>query len=760
MKIMRLQKLQRLQHQHFFLIFFLTDTKCGERNVAMSAEILQVLPVLSYAEGEAEKTPIEPNEELCEVLVQHMQSYAALIIPGLALSPSRDVSIFPDQYDVPYAHRHLYLSPEWTNKAWQGFRSYLSKPLSFQLPVSKASQLLAAGQEERREDLDDDVYICLSSPEDVQTIPVSMESEDKFTVPESFVNRETSVDTCITSPESLIDVSTEPQNVHCDWEISCSPKSNEKSDLTVLIKKGIAARKLLNLPPSDDIPAELIVSITSAKQTVTDESLDAISTVSAMKHNDFDLPGFSAAKFQAARVDSLNDENVKIVNGDCTNVTNLTKTKWRKLSRQHSACQKKASKSVTETLSLQRVKTPVEDNISNQAEESSGLPQMSNSSNIGWRKLRRRKRKYGKLSSKNKKLRSSPVGVVSESRQQSVESPMSMEIEVCAMRKKTERWDLKPLVSECGRILVPHGSVDFADQIKLLKDKISKQSTNEKMFVNAHDTTVTVHDTIEMEQEPSTAPQTVEDNTDATTFKDGANNFPNVVFNDVNFKGSLLRQSDSDDGSLPLNLVSTEYSSESDGNDSCSSESVIKKHTENLFQGKCATKGGFLFSKLKSVLLRGKRKANVHVSEGMTTHGAHDTEPSVKKNKVDSDTGSLKCNNAIGTVQENVKKVSEMLSLDPLFAYALGLTPKEKENKAQENVDQNIQISKDSEETLEQFMLEKQPQNIQRPPVIYPRKGRIKTLRNHQGIPAEYIKRKCKSYLKILTFGMDVFVCV
>lgn len=743
----------------------------------MSSEILRVLPVLSYAEGEVEKTPIDPSDELCDVLVQHMQSYAALINPGLALSPSRDVSIFPNQYDVPFAHRHLYLSPEWTNKAWQSFRSYLSKPLSFQLPVSKVSQLLAAGQEERREDLEDDVYICLSSPEEVPTNhsdSISMETEDEMAVQKSPVNRETSVDSCITSPEALIDLSAEPQNVQHDWQTSCATKGNKKSDLTVLIKKDTVTKKLLNIPPSDDIPAELIVSITSAKRTVTDESLDAISTVSAMKHNDFELSGFSATKLETAGVNSLNDENVKIVNGDCTDVTNLTKTKRWKLSRGHSKCKKNPSKTVTETPILQSVKIP--DNISKRqnddlAKEPSGLSQMSNSSNGGWRKLRRRKRKFGKLSLKNK-VRSSSVGVVSEPRQQSLESTMSIEIEVCPMRKKTERWDLKPVVSECGRILVPHGSVDFADQIKSLKDKISKESSNEEypeemLVVTAHDTTVIVddisvnaHDNAEMEQEASTAPETVVDNTEANTaLKDGVNSFPNVVHSDVNLKFSLLRQSHGDNGSLLLNPESSKHSSKNDSTDTPSSEAVNEKHTDNLSQGKCATKSEFLLSKLKSVLLRGKRKANVLTSEEMTTHATQGTEPSVKKDKVDSDTEALKCNNAIATVKERVQEVSEMLSLDPLFAYALGLTPKKKPHKVQETEDQDAQLMKDSKVTQEQIMLDKRPQIIQRLPLIYPRKGRIKTLKKHQGIPAEYIKKKCKSYFKIPRFGMDVFVC-
>lgn len=725
----------------------------------MSSEILRILPVLSYAEGEVEKTTIDPSEELCEVLAQHMQNYAALINPGLALSPSRDVSIFPDQYDVPDAHKHLYSTPEWTNSAWQSFRSYLSKPLSFQLQVSKASELLAAGQEERREDLDDDVYICLSSPEEVQANPVSMESEDELRVQKSPVNIGASVDSCITSAEAHVDLTTVPQNVSHDWQAEYAAKDNEKSAPTVLIKKDSVVKTFLNLPTSDDLPAELIVSITSAKRTVTDESLGVTSTVSAMKH-DFELSGFSAAKLKTEGLNSLNDEAVKMVNGDCNKVTNR---KRRKLSRGHSRRQKKASKAVIGTPSLQTVKIPVEDNISKSqkddlAKESSGHSQLSNPSGVDWRKLPRRKRKFGKLSSKNKKVKSATVGVVSDPRQQST---IPMEFEVCTMRKKTERWDLKPVVSECGRILVPHGSVDFTDQIKSLKDKLSKQPTNDKQYtektlaVNAPDTYVNVHDTVEMEQESSTAPQTVEDKTESTTSKDRVNPFQNAVFSDNNPEHSLLKQSDGDYGSPHVNPESSEHSSKNDGTDTYSSEPIKEKHTDNLPLGNCATKGEFLLSKLKSVLLRGKRKTDVLVSEGLTRDTAQDTEPCVKKGKADSDTEALKSNNA----KESVKGVSEMLSLDPLFAYALGLTPKEKPDKVQKTEGQDTQPRKDPSETWEQPILDKHPQIIQKPPSIFPRRGRIKTLKKHQGIPAEYIKKKCKSYFRILRFGMDVFVC-
>lgn len=734
----------------------------------MSSEILRVLPVLNYAEGEVEKTTIDPSEELCEVFMQHMHNYATLINPGLALSPSRDFSIFPDQYDVPDAHKHLYSSPEWTNRAWQTMRSYLNKPVSFQLPVPKVSEILAAGQEERIEDLDDDVYICLSSPEEAPANHVGMESEEEGVGQKSSENVETFVDRCVTNAEAEGDL-TEPTDVlPDDLQSGDATKDSEKSDLTVLIKTDMGTKNLLTPSTSGDLPTELIVSITSAERTVTDESL--ISTESAPKHNDFELSVFSTAKLEETGMNSLNDETAKTIKDvDYPEVNNLTKTKHRKPHRGHYKARKHILKACIETSSLHTVTTPLEeDNMKSQKEdqanESSGHPQLSNPPKIDWRKVRKRKRIFGKLSSKNKKVRSATVGpAVAEEKssdpgQQSFEGTILKELEACPLRKKTERWDLKPVTSECGRILVPHGSVDFADQIKSLKDKI--QSTKdeqlpEKMLVDA---TVSVHDTVEMEQKSSAASETAVDETVATTSKSEGNHVPNIVLSHVNLEPGILRQSYDGNGSLTLNPVSSEHSSTNDGTDTPPLKPVQEKHTDAPSPVKSATKGEFLLSKLKSVLQRGKRKTGIPVPEETTANTAQETEPCLKKSKVDSNSGMLKGLDAITTVQEtglDFKDVSKMLSVDPVFAYALGLTPKETPDKIQTSEGQDTQQKKESSVTEEQFISDK-PQIIQRPLSIFPRRSRIKTLKKHQGIPAEYVKKKCKSYLKYF----ECFLCM
>ncbi|XP_047189399.1 uncharacterized protein tasor2 isoform X2 [Scophthalmus maximus] len=714
-------------------------TKSGQRKATISSEILRVLPVLSYAEGEVEKTPFNSTEELCEVLAQHMQTYAALINPRLDFSPSREVIIFPDQYDVRDDHKHLYSSPEWTNKSIQSFRSYMSKPVSFQLPVSKASGILAAGQEEQREDLDDDVYICLSSPEQAPASPVGMGSEDQLTDQNS----------CITSTEAQVCLITVPHNVvPDDLQAGDATKVNEKSDLTVLIKTDEAgAKKSLTPPTSDDLSAELIVSITSAEQTVTNERLNAISTVPATKYDDFQIPGFSAPKLQTEGVSTLHDETVEIKK-DCQEVTNFIDTKQKEVRRGHSKCLKKASESCVEILSLQTVKIPGGNNISisqkaNQAKESSGHSQLNNTD---WRKSRRRKRIFGKLSPRNKKLRRAPVGLtVAEEQktdpgQQSLEDTILMELEICPLKKKTERWDLRPVISECGRILVPHGYVDMADQIQSLKHKL--QCTKDERYLEKvlADTPVNAHDNVEMEQESTTAPETAVDETEVNTSKDGGNHLQNVVNSHLDNEHGLLRQSDN--GLLSVNPESSEQSSKNGCIDTPPSEEV--KETKSFFPGKCTTKGEFLLSKLKSVLLKAKRKHNSLGSEVTKTDTDQNTEPCLKKGKDDSDVDALK-SNAITSVHDTnvgVKDVTKLLSVDPLFAYALGLTPKEKPETVQKTEGQDAQLSKDSPETLDQAISNKQHKIIHRPPPIFPRRGRIKTLKKHQGVSEENVKRK------------------
>uniref|UniRef100_A0A3Q1GJ30 Uncharacterized LOC110960338 n=1 Tax=Acanthochromis polyacanthus TaxID=80966 RepID=A0A3Q1GJ30_9TELE len=703
------------------------DTKSGLRNSTLSSEIHRVLPLLSYAEGEVEKTPIDPSEDLCEVLVQHMQSYAALINPGLAFSPSREVSIFPDQYDVPDAHKGLYSSPEWSNRAWQSLKSYLSKQASFQLPVSKASEILAAGEEERREDLDDDVYICVSSPEEAPASPVSEGLEDHLPDQKSLVHVQTSAGSGISSGGVQVDLPTVPQNVLPDnLQTGDATKDNEKCNDFIVLKKpdDMEVENILSPLASHDLPAELIVSITSAGRSVTDKTQGVVSTVSTARHSDFPFSGL----LLTSENNLVSDETGKTVL-DCSKDSNPQRTKWRKLQSRLSKRQEETSMGCVGTPSLQ---TPGEkDSLSSRTDEhnkeSSDHTPLSNPSRTDWRKLPR-KRRFGKLSTRNKKARFATLGLAiakekkTDLGQPTLESTILMHLEAGPLKKKTERWDLKAVVSECGRVLVPHGSVDIADQIKSLKNNFQPtkdEQCPEKMLLDAP---VNAADTTEMEQVSSTAPETAVDETKAAESTDDGNHVQNVTVHHVDPEQSGLSQPDGESPSVPLSPESKVHSSKKGDIVTPPSPPEQEKRPETLPQGRSPAKGEFLFSKLKSVILRGKRKANLTMTEDTTANTSPDSEPCLKKDKVESNIEALNRNNgATQSTDVGVEIVSKMLSVDPLFAYALGLTPKDSPDKVQTTEDRDAQQRKDSTVMIELTSFDKEPKIIHRPPSIFPR---------------------------------------
>uniref|UniRef100_A0A668ARB4 Uncharacterized protein n=1 Tax=Myripristis murdjan TaxID=586833 RepID=A0A668ARB4_9TELE len=662
-----------LLHSSHFLKY--DDTKVGQRKSTISSEVLQVLPALNYAESEVEKRSTDQSEELCGLLVQHMQNYATLINPGLAASPSREVSIIPDQYDVPDALKHLYTAPKWTNRAWQNLRSYLSQPVSFQLPVSTATELLAAGQEERR-DLDDEVYICLSSPEEALATPSCTGSEDRVGGQESPEHAEASVDSPIGGAEAQEDSTNIPQACEMVPDILQSgdaTKDIEKPGLAVLSKTGIITgpNSLLVSPTSGELPAELIVSITSAEGTagVIDESLSVISAVSSTKHHEIQLSDLSTAKLQTAVVNSLNDKTDKAKNpSDCVEVSHPPKTHQGKL---HKGLPKSnpSSKSSVKTLSVQTVRLPVEVDTSVSENHDKAKQHLSDHLETNkplktdWRKLRRR-RKVGKLSSKNKRVKSAAVKLM-EKKTETNESDISTELEAYPLRKKTERWDLKPIISQCGRILVPYGSVDT----KATED----EQCLDKMTV---DTPLKGRESVAIEQESIPALEITGENTETTKNIDGANPLQNPVVSDINSEHSEERQLDGDQ--------SSEIIAEANDKDPPPSEAVQKKHTDTPSLAKNTKTSKFLFSKLKSVILGGKRKTSDLVSEAVSVSSAQGTEPYPKKSKSDMDV--LKSNDSERSVLDTgvgTEEVSKMSSVDPKFAKALGLTPKELPNKAQ-----------------------------------------------------------------------------
>ncbi|XP_047245780.1 uncharacterized protein tasor2 isoform X2 [Girardinichthys multiradiatus] len=708
------------------------DIKFGEKNSALSSQIQLVLPVLSYAEGEAEKTPMDPKDDLCEVLAHHMQSYATLINPGFSSSPfrpSRELSIFPDQYDVAEAYKHLYSSPEWNNGTWQTFKSYLSKPASFQIPIAKVSQILASGQEERREDLDDDVYICVSSPEEAPSSPVCMEAEDPISDEQSLGNIETSMDIGLPSAElqiaptpvsqSAVEDNVQSKNITKD-DLKCTPPTEQPNK-----PDDPRAEDPLTPPTSEDLPAELIVSITSAEQSVPDE-------VSAAKHTDFHFSGLSTmVKLPAAEVKSVIESDKAKQCLDFSVVTkHQTRTKRRRRRRRCSLARKKISKTSVKTQSLKIAISSVEvEHLSLKTEEHNEdaiLPQLRNSLKPKWKKLHRRKRRFGKLSSKKRKLRPAAVDSTkarkkkSDAVLESSESTIFLGVEALPLRKKMERWDLKPVISECGRILFPFGS---GDQVK----SMPCTKMDECLERLSHEVPVTFPDPVITNKQLGTALETAIDETTATNSINGED--PQLDLGDI-----ILTPPDDDGGGVPLTSnFCTAFRRNYDTNG-------LSKTDETGSPVSLSAKGELLLSKLKSVLSRRKRKLDLTIKEQKRENADQESRSCFKKTKVDPETP--KDSNA---TPQSVN-VSKMPSVDPLFAYYLGLTPKENLENVQNTKELNTLKRRGSTEKDEHTSLDKQPQIIQRPLSIFSRRRRIKTLKRHPFISAENVKKKCTTF--------------
>ncbi|XP_061780610.1 uncharacterized protein tasor2 [Nerophis lumbriciformis] len=364
----------------------------------IASKILRVLPVLGYAGGDVEKTNTDPNKGVYNVVTHPLRTYTVLLNPVMQPCPP----------------------------AGPGVR-----------------------------------YIALSSPEPVQASPVQMGSEKPPNCEMECVKDEVGV----TAPQTL--APNEP------------PVPNEADDPEL--------KKLPTPSTSDDVPSELIVSITS-EQSVPKKS--SISPVSTKK--------------------PLSDEHKRTL--ECPKIANVT-IEQQKYSTKG---QKKTTKAFIETPALEKVQIASEDDTlnsqSDQKTESSNKLHQNATSNKDRKTFPGHT--FGKCSSRNKKVR--PVTVERETSDAEVQTigstvtdretessnklhqnatsnkdrktfpghtfgkcssrnkkvrPVTVERETSDAEVQTmgstvtdretpkcERWNLKPVISECGRTLVPHGS--------------------------------------------------------------------------------------------------------------------------------------------------------------------------------------------------------------------------------------------------------------------------------------------------------------
>lgn len=634
------------------------------------------------------RNSVNPSEKLSEVFEPHMQNYTPLINPRAVASPPTENGVISDCCQVLDADSRLGSFPELTSATWQKFTSYLQNPVSFQLPVSKASDILSPGPGQEVEDIVDSVDFSMLPPEEVPASHVDPGSVGCLTRQNSTGNRR-SVDG---SAEGQGDLKTSPQRVKLGG---------------LLIETGDMERK--TSPSSDDLRAELIVSITSAEPTGSGSEL--VDTETNTKRNAFQQPGFqpevSAVGEEPATALNVLESPKKVPRGNSKGLKRLPRkcyemdrilTQDQILRSQHSRKDVEASDH-----SVHRLQLHVD----------------INSSSAQTHKL-------GRLL-KNKKLKYA-VGLTVVEEKKSDHENVRMEMEAYSLRRKMEHWDLKPVISKCGRILVPHGSGNIFEQIKHLRNAAQSESDMNCEKVAAISKNV---DKCKTESDIKTE-KVVE------TSPTGEESRHQNIINRVCPAPSISQQDD-ELKVLPLNPQS-------------SGNKGAKAVPLPLSPEKPARRMETLINRLKSVL-GGKRKPEL--CETMSNN-PENAEICLKRGKFEARPEFMKSADETEEILgagAGKEGVSSLLSVDPRFAFALGLAPIAISNKMVNSEAAGVQQRKDPAETKEATASYNRPQILQRPLSIFPQRRRIKTLRKHQSTSAESVKEKCKFTLKTLNIS-------
>lgn len=643
-------------------------SKEEHRSQRVSPEILRVSPGPRYAELAAEDTSVHPGEQLSEVIEQQLQSCTAVSTPGMVASPQEN-GLISDGCRVADPDGPLSSVPEWTSAAWQNFSSYLRKPDSFQIPVSKTPDALFPAQEKKAEDIADGVSQCMLAPEKV-TVPgshLNLGSVGCLTSQSSAAADKSSVDG---STEGQTDVKTSPQGVRLG---------------ALLMKSGDMGTK--SSASSGDLRAELIVSITSAEPTVSGSHL--VDSESKTKCHAIQLSGFQTEMSEGEQKETAKkdrESSKKAYRGNSRGARPPPK-----------ACQELEHK--------------------HKDDGASNTPQL----HVDINSCEAQTRKFGRLL-KNKKLKSAAVALTPAEEKKSDGGNVPMKPEVYGIRRKMEHWDLKPVISKCGRILVPHGSVNIFEQIGDLRT--ATPSGNDRDCEEGAAMSTNVEETRRTEE-----PHVETENAAATSPMNEDNRHERVLSRDCPVHSLFQPPHDKVKGSSLNPQSSASSSANALPQPVCLSPEHPARRMETLI------------SKLKSVL-GGKRNSDLWEEMG---DNPENVELCLKRGKLETDLGSLKSAvEASGVPDAAAGKagLSTLLSVDPCFAFALGLTPRSISKKMASSQAGGVQRRKDPAET--KAVSDSQQQIMQSPLSIFPQRRRVKALRKHQGTSAENVKDKCK----------------
>ncbi|XP_016323777.1 uncharacterized protein tasor2 isoform X3 [Sinocyclocheilus anshuiensis] len=485
------------------------DAKSDLQNSKVSTEIMQVIPALNYAEMEMEKCPPNQQGRSRMSLEKHLQDYGTLFHPGLLDVPTREASMFPDQYDVPGGF--TLISPKWSQEAGTQLKSYFDEPCGFTIPVGRALELLTAGRQQRGDDHDDDVYYCISSPEEVpQTdAPIEMEVTKQS---------EAISDASDKTAETVERQKDEQKHLSTEQPQPALPEGLGKLGTAVVT----VADSVLEYPTStvspklDDVPAENCVSIetdvekksqgstkgdadgvgvdlstqetpiqTSSTPLIKSAEEGATAVSGGMEdntHPEKTMPDpdkkVNRRSFSRRRVNSPDDPTKDQIKTKTVHADDISQRPHS--TRRGKGCRRNLSEARQTQDPLLSVTTKTIDDQS--------IKNETRPSKREWRSLPRRKRLWNADANLKRSLRSDAVknneettmNVQHNETKQCLSSSHKRKMEGFSLR---ERYGLKTIITNCGRVFVPHGSDVYVESAKKEKMHVEMSiDTNAEMI--------------------------------------------------------------------------------------------------------------------------------------------------------------------------------------------------------------------------------------------------------------------------------------
>ncbi|XP_077452721.1 uncharacterized protein tasor2 [Stigmatopora argus] len=641
----------------------------------ISYEILRYLPVLRLDEGTVKKPKFEPNKELNKVLANPMQTYKVLLSQGQEPVTTPAPTVNDTNSSLSSSFKVLPANP-----LHSGSKDDLivkNTPALLEISDVKAITGGSVAPVNRQTPKKPDKSPNKNNPGDKKTQTPDIPAELVVNVtcgktaneksPVSPTKFETCADEAGIEAKiapndfqvlnktddqrvqnlQMVDVPTEVMLTFNSMQKPFSPEKYgpgsdvdgailAQNDLPVLKRAGDLTVNALQ-STSPDVPAELIVSLTSEQSVAAESRVNPV-------------PG---KKYLPAKRNGVLGR-LKIA---C-----FTKNQRRKLLWKHSKGKMNLTEACCEPPGIEKCNNLLQvDHVSTQDE------QQTATSNLDWDQLNMlivKGSKVGPISAKSIVIEERNPG------KRTLLNTVAMDLGG-PLREKSDRWNLKPVLSECGRVLVPYGSRDNAHRVKSFREK-----SNVKWLG---------------------APSAVMDNKLRCASPELARCEMKIVKYPVgNPDQNILQETE-------------------DGQDLV--QAGVHKHTHPI-SDQCATKHE------PRGMLSSRKTRKHHFDLGKNA----ETEPCQKKNRIEADVKSSSSSDTAVGLEEST-----------LLSVTHGETP----NMTKKSEVKYTLIRKALLETQI-----KKAQVVCRPPSIYPKWKRIKTLRKHIDISREHFKKTWWMHLK------------